>query len=150
MWVSVCVYAGHFCKPFKCINSFNCYSIPIKYMCKCNSYIQELNLSVTAVKLAIIDVYPTSPVFFILGLWAILILQLYYWHPCTAAGPQLPLLTLLSCVVIHETLKGSLQKEMTTHSCIPAWKIPWKEKPGGPQSMESWRVGHNWVTNPTT
>ena len=39
-----------------------------------------------------------------------------------------------------------LEKEMATHSSILAWKTPWKEKPGGLQSMESQRVGHNWAT----
>ena len=29
-----------------------------------------------------------------------------------------------------------LEKEMATHSCILAWKIPWTEKPGGLQSIE--------------
>ena len=24
-----------------------------------------------------------------------------------------------------------LEEEMATHSSIPAWKIPWTEKPGG-------------------
>ena len=33
-----------------------------------------------------------------------------------------------------------LEKEMTTHSGILAWKIPWREEPGGLQSMESQRV----------
>ena len=33
--------------------------------------------------------------------------------------------------------KGPLEKEMTTHSSIPAWEIPWTEGPGGLQSMES-------------
>ena len=28
-----------------------------------------------------------------------------------------------------------------------AWKIPWKEEPGGLQSMGSLRVGHDWVTS---
>ena len=27
--------------------------------------------------------------------------------------------------------EDSLEKEMTTHSSIPAWRIPWTEKPGG-------------------
>ena len=27
-----------------------------------------------------------------------------------------------------------LEKEMATHSSILAWKIPWTEKAGGPQS----------------
>ena len=28
-------------------------------------------------------------------------------------------------------LGRSLEKEMATHSNIPAWRIPWTEKPGG-------------------
>ena len=31
----------------------------------------------------------------------------------------------------------SLEKEMATHSSILAWEIPWTEKPGGLQFMES-------------
>ena len=30
-----------------------------------------------------------------------------------------------------------LEKEMATHSGILAWRIPWTEEPGGPQSMGS-------------
>ena len=33
---------------------------------------------------------------------------------------------------------------MATHSSTLAWRIPWKEEPGGPQSMGSLRVGHGW------
>ena len=40
-----------------------------------------------------------------------------------------------------------LEKEMTTHSSILAWKIPWTEEPGRLQSMELQRVGHYWETN---
>ena len=36
-----------------------------------------------------------------------------------------------------------LEKEMATHSSIPSWEIPWREEPGGLQSMELQRVGHN-------
>ena len=36
-----------------------------------------------------------------------------------------------------------LEKGMTTHSCILAWRIPWTEEPGGLQSMGSHRVGHD-------
>ena len=36
-----------------------------------------------------------------------------------------------------------LEKEMATHSNILAWRIPRTEGPGGLQSMESQRVGHN-------
>ena len=36
---------------------------------------------------------------------------------------------------------------MATLSSILAWRIPWTEESGGLQSMESQRVGHDWVTN---
>ena len=36
-----------------------------------------------------------------------------------------------------------LEKGMTTHLSILAWRIPWTEEPGGLQSMGSQRVGHN-------
>ena len=36
-----------------------------------------------------------------------------------------------------------LEKEMETHSRILAWRIPWTEEPGGLQSMEPQRTGHN-------
>ena len=45
----------------------------------------------------------------------------------------------------HELLKGCLlEKEVTTHSSIPAWRIPWTEGPDGLQSMGLQRVGHDW------
>ena len=43
----------------------------------------------------------------------------------------------------EETRVGSLgqgdpqEKEMATHSSILAWKTPWTEEPGGPQSTGS-------------
>ena len=36
-----------------------------------------------------------------------------------------------------------LEKGMSTHSNILAWRIPWTEEPGGLQSMGSQRVRHN-------
>ena len=42
--------------------------------------------------------------------------------------------------------KEPLEKEMVTHSSILAWKIPWTEEPGEPQSMGSQRVGHDLAT----
>ena len=36
-----------------------------------------------------------------------------------------------------------LEKGMATHSSILAWSVPWTEEPGGLQSMESLRGGHN-------
>jgi len=35
-----------------------------------------------------------------------------------------------------------LEKEMATHSSIPAWRIPWTEEPGRLQSTGLQRVGH--------
>ena len=49
----------------------------------------------------------------------------------------------------HETCVGSLgcedplEQEVATHSSILAWKIPWTEEPGGLQSMEPQRAGHD-------
>ena len=42
--------------------------------------------------------------------------------------------------------EDSLEKGMTTHSSILAWRIPWTEEPSRLQSMGSQRVGHYWVT----
>ena len=36
-----------------------------------------------------------------------------------------------------------LEKEMATHSCILAWRIPWTKDPDRLQSMGSQRVGHD-------
>ena len=37
--------------------------------------------------------------------------------------------------------ENPLEKGMATHSSILGWRIPWKEEPGGLQSMGSQRVG---------
>ena len=36
-----------------------------------------------------------------------------------------------------------LEKEVATHSSILAWRIPCTEEPGGLQSMELQKVGHD-------
>ena len=36
-----------------------------------------------------------------------------------------------------------LEKEMAPHSSTLAWRIPWREEPGRPQSMGSQRVRHH-------
>ena len=46
--------------------------------------------------------------------------------------------------------EDSLEKGITTHSSILAWRISWAEEPGGLQSMELQRVRPNWVTNTFT
>ena len=39
--------------------------------------------------------------------------------------------------------KDPQEEGMATHSSIPAWRIPWTDKPGRLQSMGSQRVRHN-------
>ena len=39
------------------------------------------------------------------------------------------------------------KKAMAPHSGTLARKIPWMEEPGGPQSLGSLRVEHDWVTS---
>ena len=39
--------------------------------------------------------------------------------------------------------EDSLEKGMAPHSSILAWKIPWTEDPGGPQSMGLYRGGRD-------
>ena len=43
-----------------------------------------------------------------------------------------------------------MKEEMSTHSSILAWEIPWTEEPGGLQSIGLQRVGYYWATNETT
>ena len=40
-------------------------------------------------------------------------------------------------------LDDPLEEEITTHSSILAWRIPWTEEPEKLQSVGSQRVGHN-------
>ena len=42
--------------------------------------------------------------------------------------------------------EDALEKEMTTHSSILAWKVPWTVEPVRIQSMGWQRVGHDLVT----
>ena len=36
-----------------------------------------------------------------------------------------------------------LEEGLATHFNILVWRTPWTEEPGGSQSMESQRVGHD-------
>ena len=40
-------------------------------------------------------------------------------------------------MVPSQNRKDPLEKAMAAHSSILAWRIPWTEEPGGPQSMGS-------------
>ena len=50
---------------------------------------------------------------------------------------------ILSALFLSEIYELLSEKAMAPHSSTPAWRIPWTEEPGGLQSMESLRVGHN-------
>ena len=53
-------------------------------------------------------------------------------------------INMVSILVSFRCVYGpDLEKGMETHSSILAWRIPWTEQPGGLQSMESHRVGHD-------
>ena len=55
----------------------------------------------------------------------------------------------LSAWVQFPGQEDPLETGMATHSSILVWRIPWAEKPGGPQSMGSQRVGQDQATNTT-
>ena len=46
-------------------------------------------------------------------------------------------------LVLYLGQEDPLEEGMETHSSILAWRMPWTEDPGGPQSMGSQRAGHN-------
>ena len=43
-----------------------------------------------------------------------------------------------------------LEEGMATYSSILAWRIPWTEEPGGLQSIELQRIGHDTRFSPHT
>ena len=56
----------------------------------------------------------------------------------TRQGPSL-------CVVLsYMALASAAEKGMATQSSVLAWRIPGTGEPGGPPSMGSHRVGHDW------
>ena len=56
---------------------------------------------------------------------------------------HLPMQEMQVCSLGQEYL---LEEEMAIHFSILAWKIPWTKEPGGLQSMELQRIGHDWAT----
>ena len=60
--------------------------------------------------------------------------------PC---GSEKNPLTMQKTQVEFPGQEDPMEKDMATHSSILAWRIRWTEEPGGLQSMESQRVGHN-------
>ena len=55
--------------------------------------------------------------------------------------------TISVIICFYHRLEELLEKAMTPHSSILAWRIQWMEECGGLQSMGSLRVGHDWATS---
>ena len=74
---------------------------------------------------------------------------IYVYLPMLYLQASLVAQTVKCLPAIRETRVRSLvredplEKEMAIHPSTLAWKIPWTEEPGGLQSMESQRVGHD-------
>ena len=64
------------------------------------------------------------------------------WFPCWLSGKE----SICNAGDLQETRvqslgwEDALEEEMATHSYILAWRIPWREEPGGLQSMGSQRI----------
>ena len=93
---------------------------------------------------------------FLLGHWELLqavfcSLLTCSWHflsiylPSVTGQPQLPMKEMQEMWVWSLDWEDPLEKEMTTHSSILAWKSHEQRSLGG-YSMGRKRVGHNWVT----
>ena len=84
--------------------------------------------------------------------------SLFSWYKVTQSqiSRQLVAQTVKNPAAMQETWIWSLgwedplEKGMATYSSILAWKIPWAEEPGRPQSMGSQRVERDWTTDTFT
>ena len=78
---------------------------------------------------------------------------MFYTFDPSLSGASLVAQIIKNLPAVQETwlqslgLEDPLEKGMTTHSSILAWRIPWREESGGLQSMGSQRFRHSWVTN---
>ena len=67
------------------------------------------------------------------------------WFPCWLIGTE----STCNAGDLQETWvqslgwEDALEKEMATHSCILAWRLPWTKEPGGLRSIWSQRVRHS-------
>ena len=64
-----------------------------------------------------------------------------------SASSSYNLLNTQFVTVDHPCVPFPLVLVATLHSIYIAWKIPWTEEPGGPQSMGSLRVGQDSATS---
>ena len=69
---------------------------------------------------------------------------MYMGFPCGSVVKNLPAIREPQEMLV-QSLGGedALEEGMANHSSKLAWRIPWAEEPGGLQSIESQRVGHN-------
>ena len=61
-------------------------------------------------------------------------------------GKEIQKLGIICIHVVHSLcriVETTMEKAMTTHSSVLAWRIPGKGEPGGLPSMGSHRVGHD-------
>ena len=56
--------------------------------------------------------------------------------------PYDPAVSLIGVYSEQTITQKDMEKEMTTHSSILAWRIPWTKDPGRLKSMGSQRVRH--------
>ena len=74
----------------------------------------------------------------------VILISLLYGLPLWLTVKNLPVMP--ETWVLSLDQEDPLEKGMTTHSSILAWRIPWTEEPGRLQSMALQRVGHDWTT----
>ena len=78
---------------------------------------------------------------------------LLWGHACYKSGASLVAQRVKHLPAMWDTGVRSLgpedplEKEITIHSSILAWRIPWTEEPGRLQSTASQRVRHDWATS---
>ena len=71
--------------------------------------------------------------------------QIILGFPCGSDGKKLA--SMQETWVWSQAQEDPLEKRMSIHSNILAWRIPRTEELGGLLSMGLQRVGHDWVTN---
>ena len=64
---------------------------------------------------------------------------------CTGEERRLPMQKIWETWVRSLGQEDPPEYEMTPHSSILAWKFPWTDGPGRPQSMRLQRVRHIWA-----
>ena len=88
------------------------------------------------------DSHPLSPMFLLHYCFPPFLGTPFVSHTTPCCSANVPLLP--TPFPQHYPYVFTLKEDMATHSSILAWKFPWTEKPGGLQSMGSWRVRHDW------